>query len=42
MFDQQAGGTIGAGVHTVSDIIATVFGARVPANITVPPASTGG
>jgi hypothetical protein len=42
MFDQQAGGTIGAGVHTVSDIVATVFGAKVPANITVPPASTGG
>jgi hypothetical protein len=29
-------------VHTVSDIIATVFGAKVPASVTVPPASTGG
>jgi beta-lactamase class A len=42
MFDQPAGGTVNAGVHTVSDVVATVFGAKVPADITVPPASTGG
>lgn len=42
MFDQEAGGTVGTGVRTVSDIIATVFGAKVPANVTVPPTSTGG
>ena len=34
-------GTIHAGVHTVSDLVATVFGARVPAPVTVPDPSTG-
>jgi hypothetical protein len=41
MFDQPAGGTIGTGVHTVSDLVATVFGTKTPADVTVPPASTG-
>jgi hypothetical protein len=34
-------GTIYAGAHTVSDLVATAFGARVPAPITVPDPSTG-
>ncbi|HEX6499884.1 MAG TPA: hypothetical protein VF054_12745, partial [Micromonosporaceae bacterium] len=34
-------GTIYAGCHTVSDLVATVFGAQVPATITVPDPSTG-
>jgi hypothetical protein len=34
-------GTIGAGVHSVSDLVATVFGAAVPARVTVPDPSTG-
>jgi hypothetical protein len=34
-------GTIGAGVHAVSDLVATVFGAAVPAHVTVPDPSTG-
>lgn len=34
-------GTIYAGAHTVSDLVATVFGAPVPAPITVPDPSTG-
>ena len=29
-------GTIDAGVHAVSDIVATIFGARVPAPVTIP------
>jgi hypothetical protein len=41
MFDQPAGGTIGAGVHTVSDVIATVFGTTTPADVTVPPPANG-
>jgi hypothetical protein len=34
-------GTIGAGVHAVSDLVATVFGSPVPAKVTVPDPSTG-
>jgi hypothetical protein len=34
-------GTIDAGVHAVSDVVATVFGATVPAPVTVPDPSTG-
>jgi hypothetical protein len=34
-------GTIDAGVHTVSDLVATVFGAPTPAPVTVPDPSTG-
>jgi hypothetical protein len=34
-------GTIDAGVHAVSDAVATVFGARTPAPVTVPDPSTG-
>lgn len=34
-------GTIDAGVHAVSDAIATVFGAPTPAPVTVPDPSTG-
>jgi beta-lactamase class A len=42
MYHLPAGtGTIDAGTHTVSDLVATVFGARVPAPITVPDPSTG-
>lgn len=33
--------TIEAGVHTVSDLVATVFGAPTPARVTVPDPSTG-
>jgi hypothetical protein len=32
---------IGDGVHAVSDLVATVFGAKVPATVTVPDPSTG-
>jgi hypothetical protein len=42
MFDQPAGATVATGVHTVSDVIATIFGAKVPADVTVPPSSNGG
>jgi hypothetical protein len=41
MYDLPVGKSIGDGVHTVSDVIATVFGARVPAPVTVPDPSTG-
>jgi hypothetical protein len=34
-------GTIDAGVHAVSDLVATVFGAPTPAPVTVPDPSTG-
>jgi hypothetical protein len=34
-------GTIDAGVHAVSDVVATVFGAPTPAPVTVPDPSTG-
>jgi hypothetical protein len=35
------GGTIDKGVHAVSDLVATVFGAPTPARVTVPDPSTG-
>lgn len=35
------GAGIGTGVHTVSDLVATVFGAPTPAPVTVPDPSTG-
>ena len=41
MYDQDPGGTVDVGVHTVSDVVATVFGAPVPATVTVPPAASG-
>jgi hypothetical protein len=37
MYDQAPGGTVTTGVHTVSDIVATIFGAPTPAKITEPP-----
>jgi hypothetical protein len=36
MDDLPPGVAIGAGVHAVSDVVATVFGAAVPAPVTVP------
>jgi hypothetical protein len=41
MDDLPPGSGIDAGVHAVSDIVATVFGAKVPAAVTVPDESTG-
>ncbi len=41
MYDLPAGLAIGDGVHAVSDLVATVFGATVPAKVTVPDPSTG-
>jgi hypothetical protein len=41
MFDQPAGATIDTGVHTVSDVIATVFDTKPPADVTVPNPTTG-
>ncbi|MEU7584858.1 hypothetical protein AB0A95_01005 [Micromonospora sp. NPDC049230] len=41
MYQLPPGKTIDAGVHTVSDLVATVFGARTPARVTVPDPSTG-
>jgi hypothetical protein len=41
MFDQPPGPTIAAGVHTVSDMVATLFGAPTPAEVTVPDPATG-
>lgn len=41
MYQLLPGATIYDGVHTVSDIVATVFGAPVPATVTVPDPSTG-
>jgi hypothetical protein len=41
MDDLPAGAGIAAGVHAVSDVVATIFGARTPAAITVPDESTG-
>jgi hypothetical protein len=41
MYHLPPGSTIDAGVHAVSDLIATVFGAPVPAPVTVPDPSTG-
>jgi Beta-lactamase enzyme family len=41
MNDLPPGTGIGPGVHAVSDVVATVFGVRTPAAVTVPPESTG-
>lgn len=41
MDDLPPGASIATGVHAVSDVVATVFGAKVPAVVTVPDASTG-
>lgn len=41
MYDLPPGRTVDNGVHAVSDVVATVFGARVPATVTVPDPSTG-
>lgn len=41
MDDLPPGAGIAAGVHAVSDVVATVFGARTPAPVTVPAESTG-
>jgi hypothetical protein len=41
MDDLPPGASIDAGVHAVSDVVATVFGAEVPAAVTVPDESTG-
>ncbi len=41
MYQLPPGPSIDTGVHAVSDIIATVFGAAVPAPVTVPDPSTG-
>lgn len=41
MYHLPPGATIDAGVHTVSDLVATVFGAPTPAPVTVPDPSTG-
>jgi hypothetical protein len=38
MFQQPVGGSLATGVHVISDLVATVFGAPVPASVTVPPA----
>jgi hypothetical protein len=36
MYEAPAGQPLGAGVHLVSDLVATVFGATVPAPVTAP------
>jgi hypothetical protein len=41
MYDLPSGARIDAGVHAVSDLVATVFGAATPAPVTVPDPSTG-
>jgi hypothetical protein len=41
MFDQPAGATIDTGVRAVSDIIATAFAMKTPAEISVPRVPTG-
>jgi hypothetical protein len=41
MDDLPPGASIDAGVRAVSDVVATVFGANVPAAVTVPEQSTG-
>jgi hypothetical protein len=41
MYQLPPGKTIDDGVHTVSNLVATVFGAPVPAKVTVPDPSTG-
>jgi hypothetical protein len=41
MYHQNPGGdTIEKGVHTLSDLIATAFGAPVPATVVIPPDGT--
>jgi hypothetical protein len=35
-YSQPPSGTLSAGVHTVSDLVATIFGAPVPARVTLP------
>lgn len=41
MYDLPHASTIGDGVHAVSDLVATIFGGKVPAKVTVPDPSTG-
>jgi hypothetical protein len=41
MDDLPAGVGIAPGVHATSDVVATIFGARTPAAVTVPDESTG-
>lgn len=41
MYQLPPGKEIGDGVHAVSDLVATVFGSKVPAKVTVPDPSTG-
>jgi hypothetical protein len=41
MYHLPTGASIGDGVHAVSDVIATLFGAPAPARVTVPDPSTG-
>ncbi|WP_433460554.1 hypothetical protein [Micromonospora sp. CA-248212] len=41
MYQLPPGKGIDVGVHAVSDLVATVFGARTPARVTVPDPSTG-
>jgi hypothetical protein len=41
MYQLPAGPGIDVGVHLVSDLVATVFGAPTPAPVTVPDPSTG-
>ncbi|GAA4248530.1 hypothetical protein GCM10022255_028920 [Dactylosporangium darangshiense] len=36
MYEQQPGGTLEKGAHAVSDAVATYFGAKVPAPVTLP------
>ena len=36
MYRLTASGTLSQGAHTVSDLIATVFGAKTPAPISIP------
>jgi predicted small lipoprotein YifL len=36
VYEQGSGGTLDKGVHAVSDAVATYFGAKVPAPVTVP------
>jgi hypothetical protein len=42
MYDLPAGAKIDTGVHAVSDVIATLFGAPTPAPVKVPPAAPAG
>jgi hypothetical protein len=36
MYQVAPGGTLAGGVHTISDVVALLFGVPVPASITVP------